>query len=612
MATPDLERRSYYAPLAADLREEGAPRVLSGHAAVFGVEVDLGWFRERIEPGAFARTIAEDDVRMVWNHNTDYPLARNRAGTLQLREDARGLYIEAVLPDTTYAQDAWAVIRRGDVSQMSFAFTIPDGGERWEDLDTPKPLRILTAIDLWEVSPVTFPAYQSTDISARAIERARSKADDSRRDIVVEGKREQQKKEKEKMGKTLDELRAEHERAIARMDELLAKADEEARDLSDEEEREFDQLDQSVHVLRRQIGRRERLERVAAAQKEKSRLPMKAAMYRAPSDEEFRSLGEFLHAVVYRQDDRRLRDLYTEARGQSMDVGAGGGFAVPTQFVSQLLMADPQAAIFRPRATVIPAGSPPDAELSIPALDQAPARGMYGGVSVSWIGEGETKPETSAYLRLVALKPHEVAGYITVTDKLLRNWEAASATLERLMRGAITAAEEDAFFSGDGAGKPVGIVDAPASIAYSRAAANSIAYEDIVGMYARAKQGGAPVWIASPTCIPQLATIKGGANENLWVQNAAAGVPPTLLGLPVIFRDASPALGTKGDLVLADLSYYLIKDGSGPFVAASEHVHFTSNKTVIKVFWNVDGKPWLNTPFGIGGGSTVSPFVILS
>jgi len=237
---------------------------------------------------------------------------------------------------------------------------------------------------------------------------------------------------------------------------------------------------------------------------------------------------------------------------------------------------------------------------------------MYGGVSVSWIGEGEAKPETQAYLRLVTMKPHEVAGYITVTDRLLRNWEAASATLERLMRGAIIGAEEDAFFSGDGAGKPIGIVDAPASIAYSRATANAISYEDVVGMYARMKQGGAPVWIASPTCIPQLATIKGGANENLWVQNAAAGVPPTLLGLPVIFRDASPALGTKGDLVLADLSYYLIKDGSGPFVAASEHVHFTSNKTVIKVFWNVDGKPWLNAPLSIGGGSTVSPFVVLS
>jgi len=67
-------------------------------------------------------------------------------------------------------------------------------------------------------------------------------------------------------------------------------------------------------------------------------------------------------------------------------------------------------------------------------------------------------------------------------------------------------------------------------------------------------------------------------------------------------------------LILADLSYYLIKDGSGPFVAASPHVYFTTNKTVIKIFWNVDGQSWLNDPLGLEGSvaNTVSPFVVLN
>jgi HK97 family phage major capsid protein len=82
----------------------------------------------------------------------------------------------------------------------------------------------------------------------------------------------------------------------------------------------------------------------------------------------------------------------------------------------------------------------------------------------------------------------------------------------------------------------------------------------------------------------------------------------------VVFNDRIPGLGSTGDLMLLDLSYYLIKDGSGPFVAMSEHVHFTQNKTVIKAFWNVDGQPWLDEPIPLEGSTanTVSPFVVLS
>ena len=73
-----------------------------------------------------------------------------------------------------------------------------------------------------------------------------------------------------------------------------------------------------------------------------------------------------------------------------------------------------------------------------------------------------------------------------------------------------------------------------------------------------------------------------------------------------------PALGSEGDLCLCDFSYYLIKDGSGPYVAASEHVYFKNNKTVIKAFWNVDGQAWMKEPLTLEDGSTqVSPFVFL-
>jgi HK97 family phage major capsid protein len=106
-------------------------------------------------------------------------------------------------------------------------------------------------------------------------------------------------------------------------------------------------------------------------------------------------------------------------------------------------------------------------------------------------------------------------------------------------------------------------------------------------------------------------------NHRIWVPNATgiAGTPPgTIYGIPVILSERSVALGTRGDLVLADLSYYLVKPGSGPFVATSPHVYFTTNRTVIKIFWLVDGQPWLAEPIQLEGaavGNTISPFVVL-
>jgi HK97 family phage major capsid protein len=203
-----------------------------------------------------------------------------------------------------------------------------------------------------------------------------------------------------------------------------------------------------------------------------------------------------------------------------------------------------------------------------------------------------------------------------VTDKLLRNWGAADAVLSAQLRLAIVAAEETAFYSGNGVARPLGILSTPARIDVNRAVANQIAYADIIGMFSRLRRNMSPVWIASPTVIPQLTTMVDNATGSnaIWVPSAVPGIPATLMGIPVIFSERSVALGTRGDLVLADLSYYVIKDGSGPFVMASEHVYFTSNRTVIKIFWNVDGKPWMDEPLPLEGSAanTVSPFIVLN
>jgi hypothetical protein len=160
-----MERRYF----AIELREEGdgaAPK-LTGYAAVFDTPSQLlyGEFKERIVRGAFAASIAADDIRALWNHDTGLPLGRTKNNTLRLIEDSYGLRVEIEPPDTQAGRDALASVKRGDVDQMSFAFDMLD--QTWDRDSDGVMLRTLTKVRLYDVSPVVFPAYPQTSISAR-------------------------------------------------------------------------------------------------------------------------------------------------------------------------------------------------------------------------------------------------------------------------------------------------------------------------------------------------------------------------------------------------------------------------------------------------------------
>lgn len=156
---------------ALDVRAaEGALRTIGGYAAVFGVETNIGWFRERIAPGAFGNSLS-GDVRALFDHDAGRVLGRTTSGTLRLGEDATGLSCEIDLPDTSDGRDVEALITRGDISGMSFGFRVLR--EEWDETDPNSPLRTILEVELFEVSVVTFPAYADTDIALRNLESAR-------------------------------------------------------------------------------------------------------------------------------------------------------------------------------------------------------------------------------------------------------------------------------------------------------------------------------------------------------------------------------------------------------------------------------------------------------
>lgn len=136
---------------------------LKGYAAVFDeLSEEFFGMREKIAKGAFLKSIKEDDVRMLWNHDPNYILARNKSGTLKIWEDSKGLAFEAVLPETQFAKDLLESVKRGDVSQGSFGFVLKK--ERWERTGE-VPCRTILEAKLYDISPVVFPAYPATEVS---------------------------------------------------------------------------------------------------------------------------------------------------------------------------------------------------------------------------------------------------------------------------------------------------------------------------------------------------------------------------------------------------------------------------------------------------------------
>ena len=171
------QERRYRKP---EIRAEGSSRFISGYAARFGVQTDIGgMFREEIKPGAFARALRDkQDVNFLVNPDPSMSPARVGNGTLSLREDTdRGLYFRADVGKTTHGDDALAMIKRYDLSECSFGFGVPDGGETWSVITDgegrKRNLRTITDCDLYDVSSVTFPAYSGTSVSADESLRAR-------------------------------------------------------------------------------------------------------------------------------------------------------------------------------------------------------------------------------------------------------------------------------------------------------------------------------------------------------------------------------------------------------------------------------------------------------
>lgn len=171
-----MERRTLTVPVEA--RAEG--RKIGGYGAVFNSETIIGGqFREKIEPGAFSKAL-KGDIRSFFNHDPNLVLGRTKSGTLRIKEDAKGLDYEVDLPDTQAGRDVATSMERGDVDGSSFTFRVTD--EEWVEERGQLPLRIVREVELYEVGPVTMPAYDDATVAMRSLEQSRDEQKEHNRD----------------------------------------------------------------------------------------------------------------------------------------------------------------------------------------------------------------------------------------------------------------------------------------------------------------------------------------------------------------------------------------------------------------------------------------------
>lgn len=335
------------------------------------------------------------------------------------------------------------------------------------------------------------------------------------------------------------------------------------------------------------------------------------------ADKHIKTFGDFLTAVN-RGDVKRLREIYGSTKGLEESSGASGGYLVPQQFLSSLMQMAAELSIVRPRAFVLPMSSK---DASIPAIDYsgdyvAGNTAFLGGMQMQWVSEGATVPTTEPKFRKLNLVAHKMSGQVPVTNELLAdNAAGLEALLIRLFSYAVAYAEDYAFLAGDGIGKPLGILNSPATITTATAlTATGPTVAELSTMYKRLipASRATAVWLINPLLTDLLLAINSsGANTLTFLPNLQGRVEPRLFGLPVIETEKVPSTFAAGGLLLADFQQYVVGARQQIEIARSEHVNFNTDETVWRVTSRVEGQPWLNAAVKIGSGTndTVSAFV---
>jgi len=301
-----------------------------------------------------------------------------------------------------------------------------------------------------------------------------------------------------------------------------------------------------------------------------------------------------------------------------------GGYLIPPEYAAAMHQVQIQDSVVRPRSMYFPMGTN---RIGINALvDNTHSGSIFGGITLIRPGETEQKTSTKPTFRQVWLTLHKLVGLVGVSDEMMEDSPQSIPTLLTSVFGRAVAWQEDNdFIRGTGVGQPQGILGSACLITQAirpLQPAATIWAGNIVDMWSRLhpRSMNNAVWLCNASCLPQLyemgIAVGTGGSVVFTPQGGLSGSPyASLMGRPLIVSEHCSALGTVGDIILADFSQYAIggKSASGaPVMASSAHIYFDFDITAFRFVLRYDGQPLWNSPLTPAHGNTSGPFVVLA
>lgn len=336
----------------------------------------------------------------------------------------------------------------------------------------------------------------------------------------------------------------------------------------------------------------------------------------------FRSLGEQLQAVVNAAKthvvDKRLLQVNNAVQGANEGTGADGGFAVQEDFAGSILETAVSTGDILSRVDSYTVGANSNAARWLMVDETDVSASVFGGVQMYWAAEGATVAASRPKFKELKLDLEKMMGFAYATDELLQD----AAFMTGFFGSAFTVAAnrllEDAIISGDGSGKPTGILNSGALVAVDAEAgqaAGTLNARNILKMWSRALVSGRRnmVWLMHPDLEDQLPQLMLG-DKPIWMpEGGISGAQyQTILGRPVLFNDNCRAMGTKGDVLLADLKQYMLLKKGTAKQDWSMHVEFLTDQMCFRMVLRCNGTPKVTAPITLKNSDrTRSPFVTL-
>lgn len=342
---------------------------------------------------------------------------------------------------------------------------------------------------------------------------------------------------------------------------------------------------------------------------------------RVSASREFGDWGSFGKAVVQR--DPRL--FTNAASGMGESVGPDGGFYVPVGMYAGVMDDSLQQEAIRPNATIIPMTS---AQVTIPMFDLSNRSTGIATMEGKVTGEGTTGTTQKAKVREVNLVARKISVLVPASMELLQDAPALfGGLLQKAMTDALAQTLDTWFISGTGAGAPLGILNCPCLVSVAKdgsQVAATLTPTNIAGMVSRLAPGSwaKSVWLVSPSALAALFTLKTVVTNVAGVENVGGFAPEffsvlpdgkfALCGRPLVVSDRCSALGTKGDIMLVDLSQYMIGIRQDAELSVDTSIGFKESEVWFRLNCRVDGQPVQAAAITPRVGSaTLSPFVTL-